>query len=110
MTKKASRAAAIRYVKKLALGKSNDAVKLLLSPPECLKEELGELDLSMVAEMKKGAKGEVEVKFFNRIALLELLARLMSEEDEEPEDGSEAESFFTAMDRAAARLGEDDEI
>ena len=109
MSAKTGKKTAIRYIKRLALGKTNDAVKLLLLEPESLRDEVDEMDLSMVAEMKKGAKGEVEVKFFNRIALLELLARL-SEEDGNEGGESEAESFFTAMDRAAARLGEDDEI
>lgn len=109
MSSKTGKKTAARYVKRLALGKTNDAVKLLLLEPESLRDEVGQMDLSMVAEMKKGGKGEVEVKFFNRIALLELLARLMDDGDED-EDESGAESFFTAMDRAAARLGEDDEV
>ena len=109
MSGKTGKKTAIRYIKRLALGKTNDAVKLLLLEPESLRETVDEMDLSMVAEMRKGAKGEVEVKFYNRIALLELLAKL-TEENEEDDEESGAESFFTAMDRAAARLGEDDEI
>ena len=93
----------IRHINNLAFGKANDAVKLAFLEPE-QKEEIANLDLRMVSEVKRGANGAVEVKLLNRIALLELLAGLLGE-TAKPEK-SQAESFFTAMDAAAARLGD----
>ena len=102
MSSRLNSTAVVSHIKRLAFGKANDAVKLAFIPPERL-ELIDELDLSMVSEVKRGAKGEVEVKLLNRVARLELLAKLL--EGEAPR-GSEAESFFTAMDKAAARLGD----
>ena len=86
---------------KLAFGKANDAVKLVFLDPEN-QGLIDRLDLSMVSEVKRGANGSVEVKLLNRIALLELLASLTEARET---GGGGAESFFTAMDRAAAKMG-----
>lgn len=94
----------INRIGNLAFGKANDAVKLVFLDPES-REQIDKLDLSMVSEVKRGSNGVVEVKLLNRIALLELLAELTSRQTQ---NGSEAESFFTAMDKAAARLGAGD--
>ena len=104
MRKKLKSSDVISHIGKLAFGKSNDAVRLIFLG----SEEQGlvdELDLSMVSEVKRGAKGEVEVKLLNKIALLELLARLLSSD---PAKRSGAESFFNAMDRAAAKIPHED--
>ncbi|MEG0035229.1 MAG: hypothetical protein RR147_00955 [Oscillospiraceae bacterium] len=102
MRKKLSSTDVVNHIGSMAFGKSNDAVKLVFLDPE-RQELIDELDLSMVSEVKRGANGAVEVKLLNRIALFELLAQLL-------EPGSrktgEAESFFVAMDKAAARLGD----
>lgn len=103
MGKKLSNADVVNYIGKLAFGKANGAVKLVFLGPE-QQELIDKLDLSMVSEVKRGSKGEVEVKLLNRIALLELLARLL----EPASSGSEAESFFSAMDKAAAKLSHED--
>lgn len=88
------------HIRRLAFAKSNDAVKLVFLEPEQLGLIDG-LDLNMVSEVKRGAKGEVEVKLINRIALLELLSGLL--EKSSPSGGG-AESFFTAMDSLASKL------
>lgn len=93
----------IGHIYKLAFGKANDAVKLAFLCPEN-QEEIKKLDLKMVSEVKRGAGGAVEVKLINRIALLELLAKLLEPADGE---GNGAESFFTAMDKVAAKLGDE---
>lgn len=105
MAKRFSKDRAAEYIRKLAFGKTNDAVKLLFMEPEEQAKSIDGLDLSMVSEIKRGAKGELEVKFLNRVALLELLAGFL---ENGPEKNNEAESFFTAMDKAAARLGSDE--
>lgn len=94
----------IRQIDELAFGRANDAVKLAFLEPE-QQGLIDGLDLRMVSEVKRGANGAVEIKLINRIALLELLAQLL----EPPSSKSnEAESFFTAMDKAAAMLGENE--
>lgn len=91
----------IERIEDLAFGKANDAVKLAFLEPE-QQELIANLDLRMVSEVKRGANGAVEVKLLNRIALLELLAQLIEPMSQK---NSDAESFFTAMDRAAKKLG-----
>lgn len=100
MGRKLSGTEVVNRIGNLAFGKSNDAVKLVFLDSECV-EELNELDLSMVSEVKRSSNGAVEVKLLNRIALLELLATLVGPLEKK---GGEAESFFSAMDKAAARL------
>ncbi len=92
----------IKRIGALAFGKANDAVELVFLDPQD-KEQIKNLDLSMVSEIKRGANGAVEVKLLDRIALLELLAQLTAPLT--PKGGEAAESFFTAMDKAAAKLG-----
>ena len=101
LRKKISDTEVINRIGALAFGKANDAVKLVFLDPENT-EQIEMLDLSMVSEIKRGTNGAVEVKLLNRIALLELLAELTAPQTRK---GSEAESFFTAMDKAAAKLG-----
>ena len=93
----------IGQIRELAFGRANDAVKLLFLEPEQLAE-IDALDLRMVSEIKRAGNGAIEVKLVSRLALLELLFRLMGEGGES--DGGRAESFFRAMDAAAERLGE----
>ena len=102
MAKKLGRDTVIEQLRQMALGRSNDAVKLAFLQPEQL-ESVDGLDLRMVSEIKRGSKGEVEVKLISRLALLELLAGMLEGGESK---GSEAESFFNAMDKAAARLGD----
>lgn len=104
LRKKLSGSDVINRIGSLAFGKSNDAVKLVFLDPE-RQELIDDLDLSMVSEVKRGANGVVEVKLLNRIALLELLAQLV---EPQAQGGKEAESFFSAMDKAAARLRDGD--
>lgn len=101
MRKELSDTDVIKRIGALAFGKANDAVELVFLDPQD-KEQIKKLDLSMVSEIKRGANGAVEVKLLDRIALLELLASLTAPQTSK---GSEAESFFTAMDKAAAKLG-----
>ena len=97
-------------ITELAFGKANDAVKLAFLDPEQPEqlEEIGNLNLSMVSEIKRSANGAVEVKLLNRIALLELLAQIAAPPAAAAQNG-EAESFFLAMDKAASKLREGEE-
>ena len=102
MIKRLDNSDVVERIGNLAFGRANDAVKLIFLDGDRL-ELLDGLDLSMVAEVKRSNTGAVEVKLLNRIALLELLSRLMEPSISEE---NQAESFFNAMDKAAARLDE----
>lgn len=96
----------VRRINELAFGSATDAVKLAFIDPE-RPELIDGLDLRMVSEVKRGNNGAVEVKLLNRIALLELLAGLLKTDSPAGQgQGGGAESFFTAMDRAAEKLKE----
>ena len=92
----------LAQIRELAFGRANDAVKLIFLEPEQI-DLVDTLDLRMVSEVKRAANGAVEVKLVSRLALIELLGRLMGERET---DGGASESFFRAMDAAAERLGE----
>lgn len=83
---------------RLAFSGCNDAVKLLYLEPDDLKG-LDGLDLRHISELKRGAKGEVEIKFTSRLELLQLLMGLLES------DSGGAESLVSALDGAAAALG-----
>jgi hypothetical protein len=83
----------------IAFGKANDVVKLAFMSPD---EDGGfdNLDLSLLAEVKRAANGAVEVKLVDRLEA----AQLLLSELESPVGASarkEAEMFFRALDNAA---------
>lgn len=84
---------AIRRLTELAFGRANDAVALALSGKRD-EAEVGQMDLSAVAEFKVTDKGGVEIKFLDRIRALEALCTLLGEE------GGGAEEFFRALEEA----------
>ncbi len=93
----------IRELKKLALGKANDAVKLIFAG-EGGENAVDGLDLSLLYEVKRGSNGTIEVKLINRLEAVSLLAGLL---DIGKNDGVEsAAALFRAMDEAAAKTGE----
>jgi len=92
----------IGQIRELAFGRANDAVKLLFLEPEQMGM-VDALDLRMVSEIKRGSGGAIEVKLVSRLALLELLSKLMEGSETE---SSRAENFFRAMDAAAQKLGD----
>lgn len=97
----------VKQVYELAFSKSNDMLRLLF-PDKGAEDFFKDLDLRMVSEIKRNDKGGVEVKMQNQIELLRLLAQYIIEEKAAPLESSEAQSFFTALDKAAAKL-EDEE-
>ena len=69
----------VSCLRRLARWKANDAVKLAFLEPE----ELGameELDLLGVTELRRNANGTVEVKFVDRVKVLEMLREMLREE------------------------------
>ena len=62
-----------------------------------------DLDLTALASIHRAANGAVDLKFIDRIKLIELLLDAGREKRAEPADG-----FIQALDRAARRLGAED--
>lgn len=76
-----------RQLRKMAFGKANDCVKLVLHEDV----DIESLDLSLLTEIKRSDKGTVEVKLVDRTRVLEQLAGLA-------ESGqSTAEEFLQAL-------------
>lgn len=100
MNKKRS-AYADKLLEKLAVSSPNDAVKLLYLEQEDMSV-LDGLDLSMLSEIKRGPKGEVELKFVNKLAVLRELIELKNARSEAEARG---DGFYEALDKSAKLLG-----
>lgn len=81
-------------LRKLADRRVNDAVKLAFLDAEQV-EQVDELDLSGLVELKKTEKG-FEARFVDQIKVLEMMRELMERSDTEA-----AEEFFQALNGAA---------
>lgn len=90
-----------KLLEKLAVSSPNDAVKLLYLGQEDISM-LDGLDLSMLSEIKRGPKGEVELKFVNKLAVLRELIELKNARSDAESCGS---SFYDALDKSARVLG-----
>ena len=77
----------------LAFGRANDVVKLALLEEAELQERIDELDLSVLAEFRRGDKG-VEIKVVDRVKALEELFGLL---DGGKSEQDKAEQFFQAL-------------
>ena len=88
MNKKRS-ADADKLLERLAVSSPNDAVKLLYLGAEDISELEG-LDLSLLSEIKRGPKGEVELKF-------ELNAAAAAQQ-------AQGGGFYAALDKSARLL------
>lgn len=62
-----------RRLLKLAFGRANDCVRLALEP-DC---ELEQLDLSLLAEVKRSERGAVEVKLIDRLQAISQLDAML---------------------------------
>lgn len=94
-------------LERLAAGSISDAVRLMFHEGEAPPENLEEMELLNVAEIKRPRGGGMEIKFFDRLKALE---KLQETENEEREDGGAA--FYTALEKGAAALkncGDEDE-
>lgn len=97
---KSSRERLLRELRRMAYGRANDAAKLAFLDTEDALAQIDALDLSALAGIHRLSNGTVELKFVDRIKLLELL--MAAEEAEAATDG--AAGFVQALDRAAERL------
>ncbi len=71
----------VRHLRKLARWKNNDAVKLAYLSEEQV-EQIGGLDLEGVAELKRHGNGSIELKFVDKVRVLDLLSELLDRRDD----------------------------
>ncbi len=83
---------------RIAFGSITDAVYLCTRGEVPDREALETLDLFMVSEIKFSKSGGIEIKFFDRLKALDLLAA------QTVSGGSKAESFFHALRDSAKGL------
>lgn len=77
----------------LVKGPVNDVVKLSFLGEDNLGS-LDHLNLSTLAEFKRSDKGSVEMKFINRVEVLEKLIHLLDDSGQK-----QAEAFFQALEQ-----------
>ena len=82
----------IKLLGEIALGRSNDVVKLAFMNPDENGCGIDELDLKMLSEIRRSTNGSVELKLLNR---LEALKTMLEAVDGEP--GEEATAFLSAL-------------
>lgn len=93
----------LRAARRLAFNRGSDAALLAFRDGGDAAGLEG-LDLSAVGSIHRAANGAVDVKFIDRIKLIELL---LGASDDRPR-GEAGDGFIQALDRAAMRLGGDE--
>ena len=68
----------LEYLRRLMEWKNNDVVKLALLGPED-GQQVDELDLSGVVELKRSANGIFEARFVDKVRVLGMIRELMEE-------------------------------
>ena len=94
---------AVSGYRQMAFGSVADAVRLLMSDEDISPEELGELDLYNVSEIKKPKGGGIEIKFFDRLKALEKLAELSGTGETDS-----ALPFYEVLEKSAKALKDED--
>ncbi len=84
--------------KRLAFGSVSDALSLIFREEAPSKEELAEMDLFNVAEIKRPKGGGLEIKFFDRLKPLERLSEMSESET------AAALPFYEALNGSAQAL------
>ena len=86
--------ALMRHMERLAGGRVNDTVKLAFLDGERV-DEIDNLDLSALTEFKRSGNGTVEIKLMDRVAVLEKIAAMLEQREED-----EADAFLQALERS----------
>lgn len=92
-------------LRRLAFGAVNDAVRLLAGIGEIDDRSIANFDLFCVSEIRQTKEGCLEIKFYDRIKALELLARSGGQDE-----NSTASSFYAALESAAKSACDADEV
>lgn len=74
------------HLRKLVKWKNNDAVRLVFLEQENL-EQIREMDLTGLAELKRSPNGTLEMKFVDRVQVLTMLQKLLEEQETGALDG-----------------------
>lgn len=88
----------LQWLKKIAYGDIQDAIKLLFADDETILQELPRLDLYNISEIKRPKGGGMEIKFFDRIKALEKLS------DFNKQENSDASGFYMALEKGAENV------
>lgn len=88
----------LKRLETMAFSRSNDAVKLAFTAEQGMPD-IDQLDLGALAELKRLSNGSVEMKFIDRIKLLELMTQLRQTSEE-----TGAAELVAAINSAANRL------
>ena len=94
----------LKRLGRMAFGRVNGAARLAVKGDKLTDEELARLDLTMLAEVKRGAGGAVEVKLVNRLEVIKLL---LDELRRDTAETTGAAGFLAAMGEAAKTGGGD---
>lgn len=89
-------------LERILFGSINDIAKLICHP-EMSPEEIDQLDLYSVSELKIGKGGVVEVQLYDRLLAAQQLSELNSQE--QPRGAAQ---FYSALERGAAALQQQD--
>lgn len=89
---------------RLAVGRISDAVRLLFHEGDAPPENLEEMELLNISEIKRPKGGGMEIKFFDRLKALEKLQETDADSRE-----SEGAVFYAALEKGAAALKDCDE-
>lgn len=87
-------------LERLALGGTGEAAALLAKGEELSPEELRQLDLFGVSQLKSFKGGGVEIKFFDRLRALELLIQQVDKEE------NTSHSLYQALEQGIQALGD----
>jgi hypothetical protein len=90
-------------IRKLAFEQCTDLLRLFF-PDEDIDKLPEDLDLRIISEIKRDSKGNIGVRLIDRIELIKLLSSLDGKGQLPEASENRAESFYSALDRAAARL------
>ncbi len=83
---------------RLAFGCVSDAVYLMFAD-EVSRQEIEEMDLFNISEIKRKKGGDIEIKFFDRLKAMEMLDGLSS-----PKGSPRTSSVFSAIEKGAKAI------
>jgi hypothetical protein len=98
--------AALGGLRRLAFEPVNDAVRLMARIDVMTDREIAKLNLLAVSEIRRLKDGALEMKFFDRLKALELLASCAAR----PEANDAASSFYEALENTAKTVCDADAV
>lgn len=101
--KRASQKDIISGYYRLAFGCFADAVSLLFRD-DITSEEISRMDLYNISDIKRKKGGDIEIKFFDRLKALEHLQQISGNEEK-----NDASSLFSAIEKGALALRDDED-